>query len=286
MIAYSHGDVKLFLFMIIDGKRIAARIFFETKERLRSLSTQPGLGIVQVGDDPASTLYVSLKERACRELGIAFFQKKLPAETKQETLLHHIEEWNADPVIHGIVVQLPLPKHFDTDVILNTVAFDKDVDGLSSSFHDALRVHEPTPWLPALMASILACCEEAEINFPASRFLLCTKSERFATAFSSVLLFRNASVTVASTANEALSCFADASAVVTLLGIPHYITEAGCSRGSVVIDCGITKRGRKVLGDFAGDAGLNRVRAFTPVPGGVGPVTVAMLIANTVTAAQ
>lgn len=272
--------------MIIDGKGIGNKILFEAKERLRSLHVKPGLGIVQIGNDPASSLYVSLKERACRELGLAFFHDQLPADTNQQIILSHIHEWNADPNIRGIVVQLPLPKHLDTDTILGAISFEKDVDGLSPAFHDALVAGEPTQWLPALMAGILACVEAADVQFSEDRFLVAAKSQQFTSAFSAVLSYRNASVTTASSVDELRACLSEATVIISLLGIPDTIHEADCAVSSVVIDCGITKTDDGVSGDFAGDEGLGRVRAYTPVPGGVGPVTVAMLVANTVTAAQ
>lgn len=271
----------------IDGRALAARIREQLKARLAQLKTQPGLAIVQIGENPESTLYVKLKERASAELGIHFEKHLLPETTSQEAVLHTIAQLNGREDIHGIIVQLPLPDQFSTDTILRAVAREKDVDGLHPDFQGAIQRGVRTRWLPALQQSILALLEEAGTSLRGKTVLILAKSLEFRSTLGQILRQRGCRIEEAAAKEAATQTLPRADIVITALGEPRVLSEPLLKPGATLIDVGLTKLADgSVAGDFAGPDEPSRLAAFSPVPGGIGPVTVASLLQNTITACE
>lgn len=271
---------------IIDGREIAHNIRRSLLERCKRLQTKPGLAIVQIGNRQESVVYVRLKEKAAAELGMLFERHELRETAKEDEVRRVIEQLNNRSDIHGIVVQLPLPQALNADRILSFVSLEKDVDGLHPVFQIAVRRGKKTLWLPALQASVLVLAEKAGISLTGKTALILAKSDAFRITTAALLARRGMRVAQASTLEDGRTALADADLVVTALGQAGAILESSCKPGAVILDVGLTKAHDGVRGDFAGPDGSNRIAAYSPVPGGIGPVTVANLIANTVRAAE
>jgi methylenetetrahydrofolate dehydrogenase (NADP+)/methenyltetrahydrofolate cyclohydrolase len=276
--------------VVIDGAAAARAVYSGLKERVAALAragVRPGLAAVQVGDDPASKIYLRNKVRACDEVGVYSEVHKLDAGCTQETLFTEVEKLNRNPAIHGILLQLPLPGHFDADRIAQSVAPHKDVDGLTWTSLGALVAGRPT-FEPCTPAGVIALLDGAGVPLDGRHAVVVGRSVIVGKPMALMLMARGATVTVCHSRTRDLGeQTRRADILVTAIGKPRFISRDMVKRGAAVIDVGIN---RLPDGKLAGDVDYAAVRdvagCITPVPGGVGPMTVAMLIANTVRAAE
>ena len=274
---------------IIDGKAIAAQIRAEVREAVTAAAGRaPGLAVILVGDNPASQVYVRNKERACAETGIVSIPYRLPADISQAELLALIDQLNAREDVDGILVQLPLPKHLDARACINAISPEKDVDG----FHplNAGRLALGLPCLrPCTPAGVMELLKRCDLSVSGKKAVVVGRSDIVGKPLA-VMLSRpgahaNATVTLchSGTANLAEECRA-ADFLFLAIGKPAFITGDMVKPGAVVIDVGINRTENGLCGDADFESVSKVASAMTPVPGGVGPMTIAMLLANTVEA--
>lgn len=274
---------------IIDGKAIAARVREETAGRasdLRARGIEPGLATVLVGDDPASELYVRNKQRACETVGIRSFGHRLGADATPAQLLELVRGLAADARVHGILVQLPLPTGFDTDAILAAIPAHKDVDGLHPVNQGRLMAGQPG-LRPCTPLGVIRLLDEVGCELEGARAVVVGRSVLVGKPLALLLLERHATVTLCHSRTRDLAGeVGRADVVVAAAGHAGLVRGEWIREGSVVIDVG-TNRGPdgRLIGDVEFEAARSRCGHITPVPGGVGPMTVAMLLANTVQAA-
>ena len=274
---------------IIDGKAIAAQIRESLKTRITALKQKgisPGLSVVLVGDDPASATYVRSKERACEELGIFSIVHRLGSDTTQEQLVSLVHALNADKRLHGILIQSPLPEHLDELALLREVDPDKDVDGLHVVTAGRLMVGEPG-FKPCTPKGVIHLIKSTGITISGKCAVVVGRSNMVGKPVAMMLLEENATVTMchSRTQNLAAVC-AEADILIAAVGRPGLVTGEFVKPGAVVIDVGTTKVDGKLKGDVVFDEAAKKASFITPVPGGVGPMTIAMLMENTVEAAE
>jgi methylenetetrahydrofolate dehydrogenase (NADP+) / methenyltetrahydrofolate cyclohydrolase len=283
----------------IDGKTIAARSQASTADeiaRLRARGITPGLAVVLLGDHPASRAYVRSKDKTCRELGMYSRKLELPASTTQEELLHLIAGLNADPAIHGILVQSPPPRHIDEAAVVRAIDPRKDVDGFHPLNVAALAMEDPSARVPCTPLGCLELLRAYDIPTRGARAVVVGRSLIVGKPMAMLLLAKGADATVtvahSRTADLAAVC-READILVAALGRPKFLGAEHVRDGAVVIDVGINRvedpadpRGYRLVGDVDFDAVAPKCRAITPVPGGVGPMTIAMLMGNTVRACR
>jgi methylenetetrahydrofolate dehydrogenase (NADP+)/methenyltetrahydrofolate cyclohydrolase len=275
--------------MIIDGKQVAAKVRTEVAGAVQGLKARgrvPGLAVVRVGDDPASEIYVRSKRRACEEVGIHAVEHALPITT-QKALLEIVASLNRDPAIHAILVQLPLPRGLDEDEILSAIDPAKDVDGFHPASIGALALGRPGP-RPCTPAGIMRLLDEIAVDPAGKRALVVGRSRIVGKPMALMLLERNATVTIAHSRTTNLAEeVGRAEILVAAAGKAGLIQGDWIREGAVVIDVGMNRLAdEKLVGDVQYEAAARRAKAITPVPGGVGPMTVAMLLANTVMLAE
>jgi len=286
---------------IIDGRRIADDVVKNVKKRTAELvaagHSAPGLAVVIVGEDPASQVYVASKSKKAKECGFHSVQHTLPAETSEETLLRLIGELNADPAIHGILVQLPLPAHLDSGKVIQTIAPEKDVDGFHFINVGKLGTGETkTAFVPCTPAGSMILIERVRgKDLSGLNAVVVGRSNIVGKPMANLLLAANCTVTIAHSRTKDLPAVCrGADILVAAVGRPEMIKGDWVKPGATVIDVGINRvpapekgEGRsRLVGDvdFAGASG--RAGAITPVPGGVGPMTIALLMANTLVSAS
>ena len=276
---------------LIDGKAIAAALRAELAEGAAALvaetGVRPGLAVIRVGDDPASEVYVRGKRRACEAAGFASWEHHLPAEISEDALLEQLGAVAADPAVHGILVQLPLPAHIDENRVLSAVPPEKDADGFHPISLGKLLMGEAGP-RPCTPAGILHLLDQAGVELRGKRALVVGRSTIVGKPVALLLLERHATVTVAHsrTADLAARC-READVIIAAVGRPELIKGAWLKPGAVVIDVGINRLPEGgLVGDVAFNEALDVASAITPVPGGVGPMTIAMLLSNTLDAAR
>ena len=272
---------------IIDGKRIAAEVREEVRQRVRRLrettGKAPGLAVILVGDDPASATYVRSKMKACQETGILSRQLIPPGDVSQSDLLRIVQELNRNPEIHGILIQLPLPRHLDERAVLESVDPAKDVDGITFASIGRLVENQPL-FVPCTPAGILELLDREGIAIQ-GRGVVVGRSELVGKPISFLLLHRHATVTICHSRTPDLAAETRrADILVAAVGHPRLITGEMVKPGAVVIDVGINRIGDTLVGDVDFDSVAPVASAITPVPGGVGPMTVAMLLKNTLRA--
>jgi methylenetetrahydrofolate dehydrogenase (NADP+)/methenyltetrahydrofolate cyclohydrolase len=273
----------------IDGVAAAQALYADLAARIQALKASginPGLATVLVGDDPASRVYVRNKVRACESLGMYSEHRPLPATLTTADLLREVAALNARADIHGMIVQLPLPPQIDAGALLQAIAPDKDVDGFHWRNLGALTVGTPQ-LVPCTPAGILYLLDREKIAIEGNRAVVIGRSVQVGKPVALLLISRGATVTVCHSKTRDLGAVTrEADILVAAVGRPKLVTAAMVKPGATVIDVGINR----VDGKLVGDVDYEGVRAvagrITPVPGGVGPMTVAMLIANTVTAAE
>ncbi len=285
----------------IDGAAVAAKVLEETKQRvdaLRQRGIQPGLAVVLVGNDPASRAYVRSKDRKAAELGLHSVKEELPADTTQEELLALVEKLNADPAIHGILVQSPPPPQIDEAAIVRAIDPRKDVDGFHPVNVAKLALEDPTGFVPCTPLGCIRLLQESGIETAGKNAVVVGRSMIVGKPMALLLMKRgpggDATVTIAHSRTKNLAAITRAAdIVVAAIGRPHFLGSDHIREGAVVIDVGINRiddpsnpKGYRLVGDVDYDAVADRCAAITPVPGGVGPMTIAMLMSNCVTAAE
>jgi methylenetetrahydrofolate dehydrogenase (NADP+)/methenyltetrahydrofolate cyclohydrolase len=285
---------------IIDGNAIAAAVRAEVKEEadaLRERGIEPCLAVMLVGEDPASRVYVGMKEKKCAEVGIRNIDERLPADTPQEEILGILDRWNADPAIHGILVQLPLPDHVDERTVTERILPAKDVDGFHPVNVGRMSAGDPDAFRPCTPHGVQVMLEHIGWDPAGKHAVVVGRSNivgrPMATILSQKEPYANATVTIAhSRSNDLPGVCRLADLLVVAVGRPESVTGDMVRDGAVVIDVGVnrvddpsTDRGYRLVGDVAFDEAKEKASWITPVPGGVGPMTIAMLLRNTVTAA-
>jgi methylenetetrahydrofolate dehydrogenase (NADP+)/methenyltetrahydrofolate cyclohydrolase len=277
--------------MIIDGKAVAAKVRGEVAQAvkdLRAAGVHPGLTVVRVGDDPASAIYVRGKRKDCEEVGIASLEHHLPAAASQPELLALVARLNADPSVHGILVQLPLPRHLDERAVLDAIAPHKDADGFHPFNVGALSIGIPGTPRPCTPAGVMRLLDEARVDPKGKRALVVGRSNIVGKPMAAMLLERHATVTIGHSRTADLAGeVGRAEILVAAIGKAEMIRGEWIREGAVVIDVGMNRLGDgRLVGDVEYAAASRRASAITPVPGGVGPMTRAMLLVNTVELAR
>ena len=285
--------------LIIDGKETAAHCLAETAQRivgLRARGITPGLAVVLVGEHPASQAYVRSKAKTCRELGMLSRRIELPADTAQDRLLAVVAELNADPAIHGILVQSPPPPQIDESLVVKAIDPRKDVDGFHPLNVAALAMEDPSALVPCTPLGCMELLRAHGIATAGARAVVVGRSLIVGKPMALLLMAKgaDATVTVAHSRTKDLAAVtSEADIVIAAIGRPHFLGAEHIREGAAVIDVGINRvddpsspRGYRLAGDVDFDAVAPKCRAITPVPGGVGPMTIAMLMANTVKACE
>lgn len=274
---------------ILSGKEVSARIKAELKNEADNLKAQgimPGLAVIIVGDDPASRVYVNNKKKACEELGILSEEYALPAETKEEELLALIDRLNADKKISGILVQLPLPKGLDEEKVINRINPKKDVDAFHPVNVGKIMIGN-YDFVPCTPFGVMELIAESGIDISGKECVIVGRSNIVGKPMSMLLLHQNGTVTVCHSKTKDLKEVTKrADILVVAVGRPEFITGDMIKEGAVVIDVGINRlENKKLVGDVEFESAEKVASAITPVPGGVGPMTIAMLMKNTLKAA-
>jgi methylenetetrahydrofolate dehydrogenase (NADP+)/methenyltetrahydrofolate cyclohydrolase len=271
---------------VIDGKALGAKVRDEVAAAVAELG-HVGLATVLVGDDPASHIYIDLKQKAAQQAGMEARDLKLPADTSEEDVLATIAELNADDSVDGLLVQLPLPDHIDETRVIEAIAPGKDIDGIHPVNAGRLYLGRPA-LVPGTPLGVMRMLDEYEIPLEGANAVVVGRSAIVGKPMAHLLLQRNATVTVCHSRTQDLQRHTlDADVLVAAVGRPHLVSADMVKAGSTVIDVGMNRAegSRKVLGDVDPGA-MERAAYMTPVPGGVGPMTIAMVLQNTVTAAQ
>lgn len=273
---------------IIDGKEISAQIKAEVKDEVAKLNAQGKevcLAVIQVGNNPASTVYVGNKKKACEVVGIKSLSYELPEETTEEDLLGIIAKLNDDKNVNGILVQLPLPAHIDEDKVIEAIAPIKDVDGFHPMNVGALSIGKKG-FISCTPYGIIQLLKRSDIEIAGKNCVIIGRSNIVGKPMSMLLLRENGTVTIVhSKTKDMKDITRQADILVVAIGKPKFINEEYVKDGAVVIDVGINRdENNKLCGDVDYDAVFDKVSAITPVPGGVGPMTIAMLMNNCVEA--
>ena len=274
--------------ILIDGKKVSAEVrdclAKEVKELKEKTGRVPGLATVLVGDDPASAVYVRNKNKICRELGFNSFEQKLAIDTSEAKLLQLIKELNSNNDIHGILVQLPLPNQIDSEKILQAIDPNKDVDGFHPVNVGKLVVGNAllTPCTPT---GIIKLLDHYEIDISGKHAVVLGRSNIVGKPVSMLLLQRNATITICHSRTKKLEEITrSADILVAAIGRANFVTENMVSKGTIVIDVGINRVDGKLTGDINFETVSKKASYITPVPGGVGPMTIALLMENTLKA--
>lgn len=276
--------------LLIDGKKISTEIKDELKvtvEELKKQGVETCLAVIQVGNDPASSIYVRNKKRACAYVGIESLSYELPEETTEDQLVKLVKELNENDNVHGILVQLPLPKHINADTIIRTISPDKDVDGFHPESVGRLCIGEPG-FVSCTPAGIIQLLKRSGIEIEGKECVVVGRSNIVGKPMSILLLRENGTVTITHSRTKDLKeVTGRADILVVAIGKPKFITADYVKEGAVVIDVGMHRNEEnKLCGDVDFDDIKDKVSAITPVPGGVGPMTIAMLMYNCVEAAK
>jgi methylenetetrahydrofolate dehydrogenase (NADP+)/methenyltetrahydrofolate cyclohydrolase len=286
---------------LIDGRAVAEKVYVDLRNeiaQLKSKGVTPGIAVVLVGDDPASRAYVRSKDKMSRELGLHSVRLELPATTSQEELLARVDELNRDPQVHGILVQSPPPKQIDEAAIVRALDPRKDVDGFHPLNVAKLAMGDETAFVPCTPLGVQRLLIESKIDIAGAHVVVLGRSMIVGKPVALLLMQKakggDATVTVAHSRTKNLEeVTRSADILIAAIGRAHFVKENHVRDGAVVIDVGINrvedksdKRGYRLVGDVAFDEVAPKCKAITPVPGGVGPMTIAMLMSNTVKAAK
>lgn len=284
---------------IIDGRQVADKMQAEIAEQAAAFEREngypPGLGVILVGEDPASQMYVRMKRRACKRAGIHSVAVDLPATATQDEVLQAVQQLNDDPKIHGILVQLPMPDQIDEETILSAVSLDKDVDGFHPINIGALAMKGRTPtFTPATPTGCMVLIEEVGVDPSGKNAVVLGRSNIVGLPAALMLIKANATVTICHSRTPDIAAeVRKADIVIAAIGRANYVKGDWIKPGAVIIDVGTNKiddpndeRGYKWVGDVDFEAAKEVAGAITLVPGGVGPLTITMLLSNTLKAAQ
>jgi methylenetetrahydrofolate dehydrogenase (NADP+)/methenyltetrahydrofolate cyclohydrolase len=286
---------------LIDGRAIAEKVYIDLRREIAELKAKdvtPGLAVVLVGDDAASRAYVRSKDKMCRELGLHSLKLELPASTTQTELLNRVEELNADSGIHGILVQSPPPAHIDEAAIVGALDARKDVDGFHPENVAKLVLDDPSGFVPCTPLGVQRLLIESKININGAHVVILGRSMIVGKPLALLLMQKNekgnATVTVVhSRSRDLAEITRSADIIIAAIGRAGFVKADHVREGAVVIDVGINRvedsaseRGYRLVGDVAFEEASKKASAITPVPGGVGPMTIAMLMSNTVKAAR
>ncbi len=276
--------------VIIDGKNIAKQIRKTLKNEIEKCKQQhnlvPGLSVVLVGEDPASQVYVRNKERACKEVGINSSVIRMKKETSEEELLSTINDLNQDDSVHGILVQLPLPKHINEESIINAISPNKDVDGFHP-IHAGMLMNGQEGLEPCTPKGIIRLIEETGQSISGKNAVVIGRSNIVGKPVALMLLQKNATVTIAHSKTQNLKDVArNADILVVAIGKAKFVDSSYIKEGAIVIDVGTTRVEGSLYGDVDFDDAKDKAGYITPVPGGVGPMTITMLLENTLLAAK
>ena len=274
----------------IDGKAIAAdvraQVRADVEEFHKQTGRRPGLATVLVGDDPASAVYVGGKQKACKEVGIAGFDHRLPASATRDEVIATLEHLNADDLVSGILCQLPVPDHLDGTELTGLIRPDKDVDGLTPMSAGMLALGRPG-LRPCTPAGVMVLLEHAGAQLEGTEAVVIGRSNLFGKPMAQLLLAANATVTVChSRTRDLAQVCARADILIAAVGRAEMVRAEWIKPGATVIDVGMNRLEGRLTGDVAFDEAVNVAGAVTPVPGGVGPMTIAMLLRNTLEAAR
>lgn len=283
---------------IIDGKEIAKEIREEIRGKVQALAAKgivPGLGVILVGEDPASVSYVTAKEKACAEAGMASFERRLPASTTQEELLAVVNAYNADPKIHGILVQLPIPAHIDEKAVIAAISPEKDVDGFTPINVGRMLLEEPC-YLPCTPNGVIELIQRSGVQTKGAHAVVVGRSNIVGKPLMNLLIRKsiNATMTLCHTGTKDLASYCKtADILIACAGKAGLITGDMIKPGACVIDVGVNRvedpsasKGYRLKGDVDFDSAAQVAGWITPVPGGVGPMTITMLLSNTVESAS
>jgi methylenetetrahydrofolate dehydrogenase (NADP+) / methenyltetrahydrofolate cyclohydrolase len=286
---------------LIDGRAIAEKVYIDLRREIAELKSKdvtPGLAVVLVGDDPASRAYVRSKDKMCRELGLHSLKLELPVSTTQTELFNCVEKLNADSNIHGILVQSPPPAHIDEAAIVRALDPRKDVDGFHPENVAKLVLDDPTGFVPCTPLGVQRLLIESKININGAHVVVLGRSMIVGKPLALLLMQKNekadATVTVVhSRSRDLVEITRSADIIIAAIGRAGFLKADHVRDGAVVIDVGINRvddaaseRGYRLVGDVTFDEVSKKASAITPVPGGVGPMTIAMLMSNTVKAAR
>ena len=276
---------------IIDGKAVSLSVKDSVRDELAALKAEKGLtaglAVIIVGDDPASKVYVRNKKLACEYCGIESFEYALPASTTQDELLELIKKLNADPKVDGILCQLPLPKHIDEKVVINNISPNKDVDAFHPENVGQIMIGE-YKYLPCTPAGVMELIASTGVSIAGKECVVVGRSNIVGKPMAMLLLHQSGTVTIchSKTKDLAAEC-RRADILVAAVGVPNLITGDMIKEGAVVIDVGMNRlENGKLCGDVEFESAKEKASYITPVPGGVGPMTIAMLMKNTLTAAK
>ena len=274
------------MYQLIDGKAISTALKEELKVKVDALKEQgiePCLAVILVGEDPASTVYVNNKKKACEFIGIKSLSYELPESTTQDELLALIDKLNADDGVNGILVQLPLPKHIDEDAVIQAISPKKDVDGFHPQSVGALCIGQKG-FVSCTPAGIIELLKRSNVEIEGKECVIIGRSNIVGKPMSLLMLRENATVTVCHSRTKNLKeVTRRADILIVAIGKPKMITAEYVKEGAVVIDVGIHRlEGKKLCGDVDFDTVAEHTSMITPVPGGVGPMTIAMLMKNCV----
>ena len=276
---------------IIDGKLVSNKLREELKIEIAEFKNNygitPGLAVIMVGDNPASAVYVRNKHKACADVGITSYQIELPSETSEDELLSKIDELNADKNVHGILVQLPLPKHIDEEKVINRISTDKDVDAFHPINVGKIMIGNYS-FLPCTPAGIMELLRHYNVDITGKKCVVVGRSNIVGKPMALLLLEKHGTVTVCHSRTRELSEITrEADILVVAIGRACFLTADMVKDGAVVIDVGINRLpDGKLAGDVDFEPVAERASLITPVPGGVGPMTISMLLKNTITAAK
>ncbi len=273
---------------IINGKEIAKELKESLAQKVSTMDKKPGLAVILVGDDPASHVYVKNKIKSCDKVGIQSFETRLPEQVTQAEVEAEIKSFNDNNNVHGILLQLPVPKHLDSDALVQMIAPEKDVDGLSFINQGKLIAGDKTGLVPCTPKGSLMLIKSIEENLSGKHAVVIGRSLLFGKPMAQLLLHENCTVTTAHSRTENLEeVCKQADILVAAVGRSKMVKEEWVKDGAIVIDVGINRQeDGKLCGDIDFDAVTDKVRAITPVPGGVGPMTIACLLANTISAKE
>jgi methylenetetrahydrofolate dehydrogenase (NADP+)/methenyltetrahydrofolate cyclohydrolase len=286
---------------LIDGRAVAEKVYVDLRREIAELKSKgatPGLAVVLIGDNPASRSYVRSKDKMSRELGLHSVKLELPASTTQSELLAHVEELNRDPVVHGILVQSPPPKHIDERAIVRALDPRKDVDGFHPENVAKLALDDPSGFVPCTPLGVQRLLIESKIDIAGVHVVVLGRSMIVGKPLALLLMQKtkggNATVTVVHSRSKNLDAITrSADILIAAIGRAEFVKAEHVRDGAVVVDVGINRvddatnqRGYRLVGDVAFEEVSKKAAAITPVPGGVGPMTIAMLMSNTVKAAR